>query len=281
MMIFSRARALSWPNLRERALHGDRAKAADSRLVGVVEEHQQEQRRRDDDRDAAHHRRLHDRPLGAVGEEQHVDEDDAGRDEENDPDRKWDHSFGAVDAVGAAVLPVGSLVEPLAVGRLLGRGAWLRRPQGTQHRQAPRVSQVAESAGLHPRPLLVDHGARIADEVTREPRSHSARQELRRLELLHDGPRLCLGAAARRVETLEGEEDDKSDQHGEAGGKDAEDPGRAIAVLEVAALGGASADEQHCRDRHCGDAEDDKACPHEIYRAITVSRVLRIVPPFP
>ena len=32
-----------------------------------------------DDRDAAHHRRLHDRPFGAVGEEQHVDEDDAGR----------------------------------------------------------------------------------------------------------------------------------------------------------------------------------------------------------
>ena len=121
---------------------------------------------------------------------------------------------------------------------------------------------------MHPRPLLVDHRARVADEVTGEPRSHRDRQELRGLELLHHGPRLCFGAAARRVEALEGEEDDESDQYGEAGGKDAEDPGRAIAVLEVAALRGASADEQHRRDRHCGDAEDDEACPDEIHRAI-------------
>ena len=188
--------------------------------------------------------------------------------EENDPDRKWDHSFGAVDAVRAAVLSVGSLIEPFGVGRLLGRRAWLRRPQGTQHRQAPRVSQIAEGAGLHPWPFLVDHGARVADEITGEPRAHGDRQELRGLELLHHGPRLCLGAAARRVEALEGKEDDESDQHGESRGKDAEDPGRAIAILEVAALRSASADEQHRRDRHCGDAEDDEACPDEIHRGI-------------
>src|SRR6476660_10354247 len=113
----------------------------------------------------------------------------------------------------------------------------------------------------------MDHRARIADEITRKPRSHCDRQELRSLELLHDGPCLCFGAAARRVETLEGEEDDESDQHGEASGKDAEDPGRAIAILEVAALRSTSTDEQHCRDRDCSDAEDDEACPQEIHRA--------------
>jgi hypothetical protein len=101
----------------------------------MVEENEQEQRRRDDDRDAAHHRRLDDRPFGAVGEEQHIDEDDDGRDEEDDPDWKWNHSFGAVDAVPASVLSIGSLIEQLAVGRLLGRRAWLRRLQGAQHRE--------------------------------------------------------------------------------------------------------------------------------------------------
>ena len=119
----------------------------------------------------------------------------------------------------------------------------------------------------HRRPLLVDHRARVADEITGEPRSHGDRQELCGLELLHHGPCLGLGAAARRVEALEREEDDEADQHREAGRKDAKDPGRAIAILEVAALGRTPADEQHRRDRHHGDAEDDQTCPHEIQRA--------------
>ena len=67
---------------------------------------------------------------------------------------------------------------------------------------------------MHPRPLPVEHGTRVADEVTRKPCSHVDRQELGGLELRDDGSRLCFGAAARRVEALEGEEDDESDATG-------------------------------------------------------------------
>ena len=186
-----------------------------------------------------------------------------------------DHSFGAVDAVRSSVLSVGSLIEPFAVGRLLGRRTGLCGPQCTQHRQAPRVSQVADSASTQSWPLFVDHGRARNRRV--HPRAGLARpqQELRGLELLHHGPRLCFGAAARGVEALEGKEHDESDQHGKARGKHAKDPRRAIAVLEVAARGRTSADEQHRRDRHRSDAEDDEARPDEIHRGIIAGREWR------
>ena len=147
-----------------------------------------------------------------------------------------------------------ALVEPLAVRGLLGRRARLDGLQRPEHGDAPRVVAVAERARLHLRPLLVHDRARVADELAREAVALGDGHELGRLELLRDDVRLVDGAAARGVEALEGEEDDEAEEHGEAGREDAEHPGRAIAVLEVAPLGRAPADEQHR-----GDGDDAHA----------------------
>ena len=80
----------------------------------------------------------------------------------------------------------------------------------------------------------MDHVTRVADELARKAGAHRGGEELGRLELLPDDLRLRLGAASRRVEALEGEEDDEPEQHGEPGREDAEDSGGAVAVLEVA-----------------------------------------------
>ena len=105
---------------------------------------------------------------------------------------------------------------------------------GTSH--APRVDCVAQRAGDHPRPLLVDDGGR-SRRARPTSGARTAREELRRLELLRHELRLRLGAGARRVEALEREEHDEPEQHGEPGREHAEHAGRAVAVLEVAALG--------------------------------------------
>ena len=60
-----------------------------------------------------------------------------------------DHALGAVDAVGAGVLPVGALVEPLVERRLLGVGLRLDVCIVLNIDDAPGVDQLAEPARLH------------------------------------------------------------------------------------------------------------------------------------
>ena len=81
---------------------------------------------------------------------------------------------------------------------------------------------VTECPRLHRGPLLVNHRSRIADELAREAGTDGDRDELCRLELLSDDLRFRLASASRRVEALEGEEDDEPQQHGEPGREHAE-----------------------------------------------------------
>ena len=215
----------------------------------MVEEPEEQQGGADHHGDAAHHRPLHDHSLAAVGEEEHEDEDDPGAQKQDDPQRGRDHTLGAVCAVGARALAVGPLVEPLAVGGLLGGRARLDRLQRMEHGDAPRVVPLAQGACIHLRPFLVHDRARVADELTR------------------DDLRLGHGTAARGVEALEREEDDEAEEHCEAGREHAEDAGRAVPVLEVASLGSPPADEQHRGGCGCGDQQDDQGRPEEVHRS--------------
>src|SRR5436190_82532 len=196
--------------LLKRSFHGNRSEPARTLVVGMVEEPEEEQGGGDHGRDAAHHRRLHDHSLAAVCEEEHEDEDESCAQKEDDPERRRDHAFSTVSPVGARGLAVGALIEPLAVGGLLGRRARLDSLQGAEHGQPPRVVSGAEGARLHPRPFLAYYGARVADELTREATTHREGHELGRLELLRDDLRLAHSAAARGVEALEGKEDDEA-----------------------------------------------------------------------
>src|SRR4051812_22129744 len=138
-------------------------------------------------------------------------------------------------SVAARTFPVGSLVEPLAVGGLLGRRAWLGSLQLLHHGDAPWVPRRRERAGLHPRPLLVHDVSGVADELAGEDASYVRREKLCCFELLVDDLRLGFRAAARRVETLESQEDHEADQHRKAGCNHTEDPRGTVAVLEIAA----------------------------------------------
>ena len=180
---------------------------------------------------------LDDRALAAVGEEEHEREDHARDEEEHDPELGRDHADGAVDAIEPRFLARGGLVEPLVVGGLLGRRLRLHGLQRAEQPHAPRVDRVSLRAGAHPVPLAVDDRAPVADELAGELAGGRSREELCVLDLLDDDQRLLLGAAARLVVAREGEEDDEPEQHREPGRQHAEDPRRAIAVLEVAALG--------------------------------------------
>ena len=175
--------------------------------------------------------------------------------------------FAAVGPVGSCALAVGPLIEPLAVGGLLGRRARLDRLQRAEHRNPPGVVAVGQGARLQLRPFLVYDGPRVADELTGEATAHRGGHELCRLELLRDDLSFGDRAAPRGVEALEREEDDEAEQHGEAGSEHAEDAGRAVAVLEVASLGCPPADEQHRRGCDDGDQHDDERRPEEIHRS--------------
>ena len=154
-----------------RALHRDRPQAADAPWYGLSRNQSSSSVDDDHDRHAAHHRRLDDRRARPVGEEEHEDEDDRGAEEQDDPERHRDHALGAVRPVGARVLAVGALVEPLGVRRLLGGRARLDRPQRAERGDAPRVDRVAEGADSISRPLLVDDRPRVADELARQRRA--------------------------------------------------------------------------------------------------------------
>ena len=115
----------------------------------------------------------------------------------------------------------------------------------------------------------MDDRAGVADQIPGEPPAHGDRKELCRLELLRHDARLGLGAAAGGIEALEREEDHEPDQDGEAGRQNAEHARGSVAVLEVAALGGAPPDEQHGGDRDGRDTEDDEAGPEEGHGRVT------------
>ena len=97
-------------------------------------------------------------------------------------------------------------------------------------------------------------------------------EELGRLELLSDDLRLRLGAAPRGVETLERQEHDEPEEHGEPGREDTEDSGGAVAVLEVAPRRGAATNEQHRGDRDRRDRCNDQTGPEEAHDSRTGPR---------
>ena len=152
----------------DRALHRDGLQGAGTAVERVVEEPQQQQQRRDQDRHPAHHRRLHERTLSAVREEEHEHEQDRGAQEQDDPQRRWNDPLAAVRAVGASILAVGTLVEVLRERRLLRRGPRLGPPEAAEHGHPPRVQRVVERPRLHPRPFLVHDAARVTHELARK-----------------------------------------------------------------------------------------------------------------
>jgi hypothetical protein len=82
--------------------------------------------------------------------------------------------------------------------------------------------------------------------------------------------RASVGAAARGVVALEGQEDDEPRQQREAGGEDAEHPGSAVAVREIAPVRRAASYEEHRRDRDGRDGDDDHRGRDDAHRPPTV-----------
>jgi hypothetical protein len=72
----------------------------------------------------------------------------------------------------------------------------------------------------------------------------------------HD-TRFGLRTATRRVVALERQKDDEPRQQREAGGEDAEHPGCAVTVREVASRRRAASHKQHRCDRDDGHGSDD------------------------
>src|SRR5262245_40183173 len=88
-----------------------------------------------------------------------------------------------------------------------------------------------------------------------------------RFVLLGDEERLALCAVARLVVGREREKDDESGEDRESAREDPEDARCTVAVLEVAALGSATPDEEHCSDRDRRHGESDHEGPQEIHGA--------------
>ena len=152
-------------------------------------------------------------PLGAVREEQHVDEDDRRDEEEDDPQRNRDHALGAVDAIAARLLAGGGLREPRVVGRLLGWPTRAARPLSVLKSATPHgliaSPWVPASMRSHSGPAT---RAGVAEELAGQVRGGRAGQELGRLHLLDDGERLGLGARPRLVVAGERQEDDEAER---------------------------------------------------------------------
>ena len=175
---------------------------------------------------------------------------------------------------------VGRLLEPLVVGRLLGGRGRLDRLNAPEEGEPPRADRVARAPVLHPWPLLVDDVPAVAFELAAQSGARARRKELRRLVLLHDRERLGLGAAPRLVVAREGEEDDEPREDREPGREDAEHPGRAVAVGEVAPLRRPPPDEEDRADgdRNGGDEDEDAHGErHRRYRLV-VRSVTTITP---
>ena len=151
--------------LAQRPLHRDRFQAADAPLVRIVQEQEQQEGRRD--ARSPHHRSCSPARtlLAAVGEQEHEREDDPCGQQQHDPERRGDHALGAVSAVGAGVLAIGDLVEPLRLRGLRGRRARLTVLRVRNIAIPQGFDRVAERAGLHRRPLLVHDVPAVADQL--------------------------------------------------------------------------------------------------------------------
>ena len=233
----------------QRSLHGHGSKPADPIVERVVEEVEQQQHRRDHGDHGADEQSLDDRPLAAVGEEQHEHEDQAGAEEQHDPERRRNHADGAVNPIASSLLSRRCLLQPVVVGRLLGRCLRFDCPQGPEQLHPPGVDLFSQRPGLHALPLHPRHRAGVADQLAGQLTRHRRREELRRLDLLGHGERLRLGAGVCRVVAGEGQEDHEAEQHGETGRQHAEHAGGTVAVVEIAAIGRAAAHQQDRRDR--------------------------------
>ena len=221
----------------QRAFHRHGLDPADALLERAVEELDQQQHRGEGRRHTSHEHTLGDGPLGAVGEEEHVADDHDREQDEDDPERRWDDAFRPVDAVDSGSLAVGRVVEPLVEGGLLHRRLGLEGAHGAEELDAPGVDIAHGVPGLRLRPLDVDDGPAVADELATQLCGYGRREELRGLDLTPERKGLLLRAHAGLVVAREREEDDESGQHGKARRQNAEDPGSPVAVGEVAALG--------------------------------------------
>ena len=153
----------------QRPLHRHRLQPADAVVERLVERLQQEQQVAITATTEPISIALHDRALAAVGEEEHEAEDHGGDEEQRDPERRRDHADGAVDAIQPRLLARRGLLEPLVVGRLLGRRLRLHGLQRSKQPHAPGVDRVAQRAADHPAPLVVDDGAPVTDELPGQP----------------------------------------------------------------------------------------------------------------
>src|SRR4051795_11292999 len=259
----------------QRPLHRHRLQPAEAAAHRIVED-VDEEHRRDDHRDHREHERSLGVPaLAAVGEEQDEAEDDGGDEEQRHPQGPWDDTRRAVGPVGARLLPIGHAIQVLVVGGLLDDGPRVHALEGAEDRAAPDIEALELLPRLHPRPLLVDDRAGVADELPAELAAHGDRHELRRLVLLDDEARLRLGAGARLVVAREGEEDDEPEQHGESGCDDPEDARRPVPVLEHAAGGRSAPHEQQRPGRKPRDEDDDQRGPDEAHRCTNASGIER------
>ena len=165
-------------------------------------------------------------------------------------------------------LAVGRVVEPLVEGGLLHRRLGLELTQSLEELDAPGVDIAHGVPGLRLRPLDVDDGPAIADELAAQLCGHGRREELCGLDLTPEGKGLLLRAHARLVVAREREEDDEAGQHGKARRQYAEHPGSTVAVGEVAAFRSTAANEQH--RGYCGrrDGGHDERCPDEVHGSV-------------
>jgi hypothetical protein len=130
-----------------------------------------------------------------------------------------------LDAVEPGLLPVGGLIEPLGVCGLF-RGSLRRNGlQGAKQLNSPGI-QVGPLSGPEQRPLEVNHGASVADELAGELRRRGRRYQLSGLVHLDDVDGLAARAAPGRVVARESQEHDEPEKDGEPCREDAEHAGR-------------------------------------------------------
>jgi hypothetical protein len=170
-----------------------------------------------------------------------------------------------LDAVEPGLLPVGGLIEPLGVCGLF-RGSLRRNGlQGAKQLNSPGI-QVGPLSGPEQRPLEVNHGASVADELAGELRRRGRRYQLSGLVHLDDVDGLAARAAPGRVVARESQEDDEPEKDGEPRRQDAEHAGRPVAVGEEASLRRKPSQEEEEADRKPDRCNDDKDRMKDVQR---------------
>ena len=257
------------------------AGSPDVRVVGSVERRQDEQGRNDHRGHGARHQPLDHGAFTAVGEEEHVDEDQHRGQEQHDPQRLGNDPFRRVETVTPCFLPCAGLGEPGVVRALLGGGRRLDRLERAEHREPPRIDRLEPAPRLHRRPLEVHHRSRVALDLAREHGTGVRRHQLGGLEELDDRQRLGLGSRTRSVVLGEREEDHEAEQQRESRREDAEHAGRPVAVVEVPALGSATSHAEDRRDHPRARSEDDERSESPPHRSLATGEPSRSagVPP--